>query len=134
MMPYRVLPAALYFVHQRVDGPNRLFRIQRRLVEGDRADTEGDREGQATLPVPQSDPQILHRPSTRLRVCLDKDHREFVAAEPSGDIGVTHMMGNGVPYLPQNTISGGVAMDILDGFEAVQIDVGRREPAAMHSR
>ena len=69
----------------------------------------------------------------RLRVGIADEHRELVAAEPSGEILVADRAGQAVGELGEELVARAVAPRVVDRLEAVEVEVenGRRPGAAL---
>ena len=66
-------------------------------------------------------------PRAMLHGCLGKDEQEFVAAIAAKVVAPAQMGGDGLGNIAQSGIAGGVSLDVIDGFEVVDVNQGDRE-------
>ncbi len=69
----------------------------------------------------------------RLRIGVADEHRELVAAEPSGEILGAARTGQAAGELAEELVTGAVPPRVVDRLEAVEVEVenGRRPGVAL---
>ena len=60
-----------------------------------------------------------------------QDHRELVAADAAGDVGVAHDLADALGDLGEHGVAGEVADAVVDRLEVVEVEDDQREPAVV---
>jgi hypothetical protein len=75
-------------------------------------------------------PQPLRDPQRRALVRLGQQDHEFLAAEPAGQVVITHLLAQRGPQRTQHRVPGQMAIGVIDGLEVIDVDQGQRQRGA----
>src|SRR5205085_4573885 len=129
-LDHAILTGPLRFVHRLVRLAQQLVASRFRARDGDDADTGRDGGGP---PEHRADPagETIGDRMSQAAVGLRHQHAELVATQPAHDVRLTHGAAHGVRDEPQDRVTRGMAVRIVDLLEVVQVEVNQGQGPAV---